>query len=178
MVKGFAISPSISKNSKIKQERKKNGKEKPAAWTKTKPLYVKLTDQNRNRTVSLFTFLDERENDLLLHYRRECSTRSSDLSIWWKDQYQGRGRISPANRRSHSVLGIRDKTKKSPFRNRARFHFLGYGNTWTLPLLFSCNVTHSRSFHKEWLKKRQKKEPVFLWFEKCTSLRDLWELMR
>jgi hypothetical protein len=43
MVKGFAISPSISKNSKIKQERKKNGKEKPAAWTKSRVLCVKLT---------------------------------------------------------------------------------------------------------------------------------------
>ncbi len=62
-------------------KKKKNGKESQPAWTKTKPLYVKLTDQNRTVTVSLFTLLDERENDLLLHYRRECSTRSSDLSI-------------------------------------------------------------------------------------------------
>jgi len=29
----------------------------------------------------------------------------------------------------HSFLSIRDKNKNSPFRNRARFHFLGYGNT-------------------------------------------------
>ena len=61
--------------------KKKNGKESPPAWTKTKPLYVKLTDQNRTVTVSLFTILDERENDLLLHYLRECITRSSDSPL-------------------------------------------------------------------------------------------------
>ena len=84
--------------------KKKNGKESPPAWTKTKPLYVKLTDQNRTVTVSLFTILDERENDLLLHYLRECITRSSDSpldgksSIRWRDQQREGGRTSPADR--------------------------------------------------------------------------------
>ena len=78
--------------------KKKNGKESQPAWTKTKPLYVKLTDQNRTVTVSLFTILDERENDLLLHYLRECITRSSDSpldgksSIRWRDHTKGRGK--------------------------------------------------------------------------------------
>jgi hypothetical protein len=66
--------------------KKKNGKESQHAWTKTKPLYVKLTDQNQNRTGSLFTLLDGKENDPLLHYQKECTIRSSDQTVLSKKQ--------------------------------------------------------------------------------------------